>query len=327
MDIVLNKPTRHVLVIHDHVIRYVKGRGSTLDELKVVRDRYLPPGTIENGVIKESETLLAILGEMKREYRLQKGDLYITLPNETNLIRRHQIPAEIPEEEIRGYIFDQLGNDLHLPMDDPLFDHCIMDDNDAEKDLLLFVSSQDVVDAYLRLFFDLKLNPEVIDFSTICIERFLENQNAHDLTGHYAIISCFPNDLVVTIFHHQYPLITRSIPTELNKEEWQVVGTDSDQLRWGGSIEDLNDLWLDNIAEIDRLLSFYQFNYRKGEGGVERIFLTGDHPQLTHFEKLFKKQIDGMTINRLDAVMGKKGMMVEPHFFEAAGLMMKGEVK
>ena len=327
MDIVLNKPTKHVMIIHDHVIRYVKGRGSTLDDLKVVRNRFLPPGTIEGGVIKETETFQAILGELKRQYKMAKGELYITLPNETNLIRRHQVPADVPDDELKGYIFNQLGKELHLPMEDPVFDLCVMGEQNAEKDLLLFITAQEIIDSYLRLFYELKLEPVVLDYAGISLERFLENTGAASVDGHYALVTCYPTAVTVTIFHGEFPLITRTIPTMLDAENWQINGEHSDAITWTGALGELESAWRDNSAEVERLLSFYQYNYRQGEGGVDRVIITGDHPELNRFYHLAAERLEGPEVRMLDVIMDKKGFTIDPHHFEAVGLLMKGEVK
>jgi type IV pilus assembly protein PilM len=47
----------------------------------------------------------------------------------------------------------------------------------------------------------------------------------------------------------------------------------------------------DSLMEIERVSNFYKFSIHQGKAELTRIFITGDHPDLTYI----KQQLDNMT--------------------------------
>jgi type IV pilus assembly protein PilM len=117
---------RNNLIIQDHVIRYLDMRQPELLEVKSSGERYLPEGIIQDGIITDGETLLKILEECIEEWGIKGREVHFLIPDSKLVIRKHHIPSVYKVEEIKRYLYLELGSTVHLPFEDPVFDYVLL---------------------------------------------------------------------------------------------------------------------------------------------------------------------------------------------------------
>ncbi|QKS71855.1 pilus assembly protein PilM [Paenalkalicoccus suaedae] len=315
--------TRHALIIHDHVIRFVKAKRSSLREIELMEERFIPQGVLQNGRIVELDTFATILQEITDEWKLRKKKVMFTIPDSMAVIRRHQVPITVHQDEIRSHLYMELGESLHLPIEQPVFHAHEISANEETRDMLIFAAPEENVVMISKLLKEVHIKPVVADLVNLSLFRFYELMGFRE-EEHMMMLQVYPTHVHATIFDHELPLVMRTIPLESNSDKWKL---DYGELRFTGESEELLSGWRDAEDEIGKLLNFYQYNYQSGQSSVGKIVVSGDHPLLEKLTELAKQTFTQKVVGLFELeAETKRQERIEARFYEAVGLAMKKEV-
>lgn len=323
-----NKHTRNSLIIQDHVIRYVRAKRPELNAIIDFQERYLPVGVIENGKIVEHETLRTIIEECMSTWKIKGEEVFFTIPDSVVVLRHHQIPESIKEEEIIGHLFFELGEKLHLPFENPLMDIHDLGLVGKMREVLVFAAPEDTVSYFANLLEECKAKPVVADLSPLSYFRLYFETDLSERYEHMMLVQCYRSQVNVTIFHDQVPLMMRSLKWELSTERWTITEEASVSIyKWNGDENDVYGAWEEILKDIEKLINFYRFTYQKGEAGVNNIIFTGDHPFLRTFEGSCEKRFD-IPVKSVEILecMTIDQEQIPTRFYEGVGLVLKKEV-
>ncbi|WP_416825539.1 type IV pilus biogenesis protein PilM [Ectobacillus polymachus] len=269
----------------DYVIRYVEGRSSSSAHVSSYGEAYIPPGIVKNGVIVDTNSFELLLRSCVSKWGLKKKSIHFIVPDTFVVIRKQQIPADITEEEIRGYIHLELGHSIHLPFESPTFDFIPLGQKEDKQEILLFASPDIVVQSYASMFEKAKLNPLSADLSSLSLMRVYEEDKKISV-DELMLLKLDVSDANITIFHETTPVFMQNqkfayedaiefSPTGMTVRDKQLVMTEIDEL----------------MEEIDRILHFYKYSFMGGAGNMQKLLLAGDHPLL--------EEVYGLMRNRL----------------------------
>ena len=315
------------LIIKDHVIRYIEVRNRP--PLSVVKygERLLPEGIIRDGKVISEEMLEMILQECIRAWKIHKRRLRFIVPDPAITIRRLIVPAHLKGEEIRGYLYMELGETIPLPFEEPVFDFVTLKQiSEEEQEILLFAAPEQAVLQYTRLFEKLKLRPIAADISPLSAYRFLCAFGDINPKEHLLLIQCDLTSVNATVFHGHYPLFTRQLNVEMNTRRWEQIEigkTKKFYYRWTGTEEELELQFEDIIKEIDRVMNFYRFSFQKGEQEINRIFLMGDHPFFQSIHKRMENRFNISVEHIDDEVAISLGDHLDRSYYLPLGLALK----
>ncbi|MED4903872.1 type IV pilus biogenesis protein PilM [Parageobacillus thermoglucosidasius] len=278
------------LVIKDHVIRYVETKAN--DPLSVHKwgERQLPKGMIHDGKIMDRETLGMILEECVDEWKLKKRRVRFIVPDPFVIIRRLPLPADLEEEEIRGYLFMELGTTIPLPFDTPVFDYVVLEKTQEATVVLLFAAPEDSVLSYVQLLEAVKLRPIAADVSPLCAYRLFYMADQVKKDDHILLIQFDQSSVNVSAFDEHKPVFMR----HLSLEQYEQIKLEEEQ--------QLVDPFEDVYKEMERMMSFYSFSIHQGTQQITRVFLMGDHPHLSHVYQALQERLD-VPVERLAAAM------------------------
>jgi type IV pilus assembly protein PilM len=307
----LFKPRHKVanLVIKDHVIRYVETKPN--DPLSVHQwgERHLPKGIIHDGKIMDRETLEMILEECVDEWKLKKRRVRFIAPDSFVIIRRISLPAHLEEDEIRGYLFMELGTTIPLPFDNPVFDYVIFEKTKEATTILLFAAPEDLVLSYAQLLEDAKLRPIAADVSPLCAYRLFYIADQIKKDDHILLVQFDQSSVNVSAFHQHKPVFMHHLLLEQYYEE---INIRKDQQKLVDPFEDI-------YKEMVRMMSFYSFSIHQGKHQITRVFLMGDHPHLPHVYQALQERLD-IPVEPLSAAMASA---VDARYHLAWGLGLK----
>ncbi|GMN98226.1 hypothetical protein PthstB1num2_02660 [Parageobacillus thermoglucosidasius] len=295
------------LVIKDHVIRYVETKAN--DPLSVHKwgERQLPKGMIHDGKIMDRETLGMILEECVDEWKLKKRRVRFIVPDPFVIIRRLPLPADLEEEEIRGYLFMELGTTIPLPFDTPVFDYVVLKKTQEATVVLLFAAPEDSVLSYVQLLEAVKLRPIAADVSPLCAYRLFYMADQVKKDDHILLIQFDQSSVNVSAFDEHKPVFMR----HLSLEQYEQIKLEEEQ--------QLVDPFEDVYKEMERMMSFYSFSIHQGTQQITRVFLMGDHPHLSHVYQALQERLD-VPVERLAAAMAGA---VDARYHLAWGLGLK----
>ncbi|MFC0236455.1 type IV pilus biogenesis protein PilM [Fictibacillus phosphorivorans] len=308
------------LILQDHVIRYLEYRHPEDLDVRGTGERYLPEGLIHDGLISDRETLLTILEECVAEWGIKGREVQFLIPDSKLVIRKHQVPTNQKDEEIKGYLYMELGNTIHLPFEDPVFDFVLLDTNEEKREILLFAASEKMVQDYSALLSDAKLKPVVADASCVSLYRLIFMKDLVSEKDHTLCLQFDIPAVQLSIFHHHQPYFFNHLKMETDYKSWNFKqhSTGVQRIEWQGDSGYIHGLIEDKLVEIERIVNYYKFTINQGEQGVTKVVLSGELPELSYIQERLSSKLDVpvLTIKPSDTLL-------PPQFDVVLGLGLK----
>ncbi|MGM0844073.1 MAG: type IV pilus biogenesis protein PilM [Bacillota bacterium] len=303
------------LVITDTAIRYADLKMESPLIVQNYGEKLLPQGVITDGKIIEADTLAMILEECILDWGIKKRHVRFIVPSTSIIIKRVLVPADIAEDELKGYLYMEIGTSIHLPFEDPLFDIVKLGEKEDKQEILLVASPEEVIHAYRDILDEVKLKPVVADISPLALYRYFYHHDMVRSSDHEMILQFDEKLLTISIFHRNQPIFLRPISFQGDAE---LPDTTEDQYHGGL-------LYLeDTFKEIEKVFSFYKYSLNKGEVNVNNVILTGDHPFLNEiYESLTKRLSAAVHRSPQNSMLDAKGQAVPRYYDLAVGLALK----
>ncbi|WP_096435953.1 type IV pilus biogenesis protein PilM [Alteribacter populi] len=323
------KQSLTAISIKDHVIRYVRGKNSSLNDIADFGERHLPKGVIKDGRIQEWDTLVTILEECVEEWKLKKQKILFNVPDGQLVLKEHIISSDVKDEETTGHLYLELGDKLQLPFEEPAFDWQEVKSEGNQRRLLLVAAPEEIVTEYTTLFETCKLKPVAADISPLAYYRFYHEARYPEANEHLLAVQCYPSHVLLTVFNGDYPVVTRNIKWETDEQLWQLETNERElTYTWFGSEEDMLQAWQVVYSDVRKLRNYYESSYHKGEIDITKVCIDGDHPFLAHFEEDCRRQFD-IPVKRYDRTnlrISNSDINIPERFHETVGLLLKKEV-
>ncbi|MEH7236192.1 type IV pilus biogenesis protein PilM [Bacillus sp. JJ1562] len=308
------------IILKDHAIRYVGVKRSNPITVQKFREKYLPPGIIQDGRIMERDTLHLILEECVTDWGIKNTQVQFVIPDPFVVIRRISIPIEVKDDEIIGYIYLELGATIHLPFDEPVLDFKVLSEDEKKKEVLIFAAPEDVAFEYSSILEDVSLKPIAADISPLCMYRLFHfcqktNEEEHSLLLQFDLQSAN-----LSIFHQDIPLFMRHLTLETSINDWDIQQNSTNTLAditWNSHRSKLEVLIDEMIKEIEHVMNFYSFNMTQGKERITKILVSGDHPNLPDISSTLMDRYE-IPVNNID-----KFDKLPSHYFLPLGLALK----
>jgi type IV pilus assembly protein PilM len=299
------------LVINDHSIRYLELKNSGLPVPLKWGERYLPPGIIKEGKIIDLDTLEVILEQCIQTWKFRNRKVRFLVPDPFVTIRKIPIPADLVENEIKDYLYLEMGASIHLPFEDPVFDFITLPVLEDKQEILLFAANRERVLEYSHLLSRLKLKPEVADLSALALYRLYHLFSKRTGVERMLMIQ-FDIDIInMSIFENEVPFFMRHYSIHYDEKEWEIqIGRSGfQQLTFIGDEDQLQQQLNDAYREMNKLIEFYQFSLHQGKNEINKMVLTGDHPLLSKIvadlSNRFEIEIQLLDASELDTEKNK----------------------
>ncbi|AZB43808.1 pilus assembly protein PilM [Bacillus sp. FJAT-42376] len=286
MKLSLFRPRASVanLLFTDYSIQYLELKSLDPLEISGFGEHFLPEGIISNGRIQDYDKLSLILEECKQEWSLKRKKIRFIVPDSFVVVKKIEVPDDILEDEMKGYLYTELGNSIHLPFEDPIFDVQIIDRSGKSRDVYLFAAPEAAVQDYVRFLDQHRLLAAVADISPLCLFR-LHNKLQGNKPGLVSSLLIQTNMKSVTfsIFKQDELLMMRSLPIAVQIKDWdcQYLSASGEYFKLTHKTqtnEEVLSVFEDSLREIERVMNFYQYTLNEGKRKIDRVFLAGDHP-------------------------------------------------
>ncbi|REJ10732.1 type IV pilus biogenesis protein PilM [Halobacillus trueperi] len=282
-------------VIKNHCIRYVFSKSENAWEIDDTGEIVLPPHVMEDGKIKDSRELTRIVENFIENKGWSNKALYFTVPDHSVVVRPYEVPAHLKNEEIKGYLYMQLGETLHLPFDDPAFDFSVMSESEEKKKLLLFAFPEEQIRMLDQVFGDAKLKTKAADISALSIYRLYEYLDLTSDGEHLLLIDWNLDGCVLTVFSEHVPAFINHTRSPLSMTLWK---RENGRYTWHGDEGEPAEFTYDQVNEVERIMDFYRFSVMNGKASVSKVLLTGDWPENNLVKGLLEEK--GVQVNTLE---------------------------
>lgn len=283
------------LVIQDYSIRFMELENEHSTTPFRWGEHHLPAGLISNGTIKDAAAVKTILGQCVDEWNIRKRPVRFLVPDSFVNIRKVSIPADIKEDEIRGYLYLEIGSSIHLPFNDPVFDTVLLDVKDDQREVLIIAAEEEHVKMYSELLESCKLKPVAAEISALALHRLYYSLGQAEKDEHLLVAQFDLDKVNICIFSGSIPLVMHHIPIEILKSHWDLRINDAGNYEWhfiGDAVKEIDYQYSDTFTEIGRLADFYRYSLTHGKSEITKILVHGDHPLLSFILDELKNRFD-----------------------------------
>ncbi|MED1204799.1 type IV pilus biogenesis protein PilM [Heyndrickxia acidicola] len=307
------------LIFSDHVIRFLELKQHSPLVVQQWGERYFDQELIKDGRILDRKSLAFILENCIEEWGIKKKNVRFIVPDQTIAIRKITVPPDVNDDEIKGYLFLEIGTSIHLPFENPLFDVFLVSKTNAGKEVLLVATEEEVVESYVSLLEELKLNPVAADISPLAFYRLMHLRDYIREEEHVMILQFDHSLLTISIFYQDILVFMRPVPLDGAQTIPDTSALSSFDLE-SNLLFEFEDLF----KVIEQILSFYQFTLNQGSAQVRRFIMSGDHPDMEHIQRRLEQRLDaGIQRIFLEDIKSQDGTIVPDSFSTILGLALK----
>ncbi|MRX71432.1 pilus assembly protein PilM [Bacillus lacus] len=317
------------LLINDYSIQFLELKSSSPLVASRFGEYLLPPGIVETGRIADTEKFEIILEERIQEWGLKRKSVRFLVPDSVVVIKRISIPADIKEDEIKGYLYLEFGTNIHLPFENPVFDYTVLNSTGGQRELLLYAAPEDLVSSYAALFEKLKLPAVSADISPLSQRRLHDHFHKLEEQKSTLMVQFQLNAFTMTIFEGIYPILTRHIPIDFLFEDWETTQSliSEGYYRFKPSHEnELENSYVfqDAVKEMEKVMNFFRFSLHQGNREIDAVFICGDHPFLGGIEDIMNSRLDIPVLHiGHSEILTAQGEKLPEKFYSVLGLALK----
>ncbi|HLS67104.1 MAG TPA: pilus assembly protein PilM [Pseudogracilibacillus sp.] len=308
------------IVINDYVIRAIESNNG-LSSIHAVYEKPLPINTIENGKIVDEIGFFEFIQEIVAEWGIKNRNVRFYAPEPLVIMRDIDIPENVAEDEVKQYITMEIGNTIHFPFTNPVFD--LYDVENKRGKITVLAAPEEEIIKYTEVFVDAKLQPIAVDIQPLGIYRyFLHTKGLPKRDEAYMFLELSLTSLSMSIFHQHKLEFLRYQPLSISANDWQPQ--ESEQLTWTytGDESRLETDINDQLNEIERVMNFYRFSLHQGARTITNIVLLGDYPKLQQLQSYIDERYDVKTT--MLHIIENDIQHINTSFIPALGLALKG---
>lgn len=281
------------IVIDDYVVRIVENSGNDLSTIKLIDEKPIPPGLVVNGKIADDMLFFNFMKETVREWQIKHRLVQFYVPDSLVIMRHVDYPASLEEhEEIVDHLNLEIGQTIHLPFQNPIIDvHTLSEAAAAQeengngnrnvKKATMFAVPEEEVSKYADVFVDCTLKPVAADVRALGIYRYFHHMDHSNDRDVFLFMEVNLTSVSISIFHQHQLEFLRFQSFDIDAKLW-IPKEDEEELTWKykGNEEELMTIIEEQVSELDRIISFYNYSLHKGSKQVSQIVLLGDYPNL-----------------------------------------------
>lgn len=228
----------------------------------ILLDAVVVPIAVSDGLRQElPNSYAAPLQEFVRRNRLRSWPVVISIPNEWVIVRYMTTP-DVPVPAIRQMVQVELGNTIHLPFDDPVYDvaqvRSLTTIDEGMQNIVLVAAPRGMINSALQIVQSVGLRPHAIEIEPIALWRYAE-QLLGNLLGLTVLIDIHETSVTFALFVDDTLYFFRE-----TESSFSVVPDGEDQVR-----RLCNDL----AYELERVMNFFNFSLAKGNQIQDRTLL------------------------------------------------------
>jgi len=275
----------------------------------------VPPGAIEEGSIKDPETVAPIIRDLFKQSGIKEQNVAISIGGFSIIVKNITVQT-MTEDQLQDTI--QYEAEQYIPFDisDVNLDFQIIGENEQnpeQMDVILVAAKKEMVDDYINLVQIAKLNPVVLDvdafalqnifelnYAEIPVAREGEEPGGEDST---ALIDIGASKTSLNITKGSSSLFMRDVSlgcgqinqkiialAECTPEEAETLkfSQEPDKISKNDIIEITTSVITDWCTEIRRALDFFYSTYPDEQ--IKKIFLSGGGANINEFKELLSEE-------------------------------------
>jgi type IV pilus assembly protein PilN len=265
-------------------VRYVTVKKKKAWEVGASGFLPIPQGIIIEDQIVNAESLSLQVKQWVKAEKLRGASATIAIPTSQIIIRKMRIPS-IKPQELRQLVELEVETALRLPFEDPVYDYIKVSHDDESTLVLVFAAPKKLIMSYVKVFEDAGVHVKAAEISATALVRAISSQQ-EEFFEESMLVSLDRGTLEVYMLQNSNPIFMRTI-TLVEHDTTVDDELTSDQI---GEI----------IAEISRMLSFYQYSIQEGKSRISHIIVTGANRGRIQLHLELEQALSELKVEKVD---------------------------
>jgi type IV pilus assembly protein PilM len=288
----------------------------------------IPPGVIEDGVIKDAPAAARVIQDLFRTNGFKELNVAISVGGYSVIVKKISVQT-MTEEQLHDTI--QFEAEQYIPFDinDVNLDFQVLGKNEAnpsQMSVLLVAAKKDMIADYVNLVQQAGLNPCVIDVDAFALQNIYEI-NYPDVAESVALIDIGASKTSLNILKEGSSVFMRDVSLGCSQIDQRIVSLtactalEAERIKLAqqtmaispsNRAEIVTGVVTDWCNEIRRALDFFYSTYPDDQ--IKRIVLSGGGARVAEFRRMLSSETSAVveTIDPFRALEVEKG-----HFDEA----------
>ncbi|MFC1516018.1 type IV pilus assembly protein PilM [Thermodesulfobacteriota bacterium] len=262
----------------------------------------IPPGAIEDGVIKDPQIVSDAIRQLFKENDFNDQNVTLSIGGYSVIVKKIDVKT-MSEEELQGTINFEAEQYIPFDIADVNLDFQILGENElnpAMMGVLLVAAKKDMIDEYVNLVDSAGLHAVIMDIDAFALQNIFEmNYDVED--ENVALIDIGASKTSLNILKNMTSVFMRDVSLGCNQINQKIVSLidcsleeaeqikrseQSDQISTSDLREIVSSVTADWATEIKRALDFFYSTYPEDEIG--RIVLSGGGANIQEFRQLLE---------------------------------------
>ncbi len=279
----------------------------------------LPPGTLQGGWLQPEASLDLIFESLLTKLKVPRSaQAVLALDGSLVLARKLEIPETIETNQIRGYLFMELGHSIVLPFEEPYFDYTLLEE-DGKREIMLYAAPNEALKQYMELFKKKHLRLVAAEPQPLATFFGLDALYEIEADSNLLIWNVNATNHQLIIIEDRVPRLIRSVDTFVSTA-WDVEVME-DRLHYRYQLDDENVEYIleEMLLEFSRVLDFYRFSLARDGREIKRVMLTGDFPFQEELVRRFEASFD-FVLEQVPDQVDLNGQLMPKAYLPLVGL-------
>ncbi len=276
----------------------------------------LPPAAVEEGSIKDPQSIAAVVKETLKNSKLRPERSFASISGQNVIMRFTKLPIMTPEE-LEQTVRIEAEQYVPYAIDEVSITHAVLNQLQEEEgggkySILLVVAQKELVNSYMEVLKQSGISVEIIDVDTIAAINALENsiqQTAGSQEGGevVAIIDTGARTTNISVLKSGILMFTRNIPIAGNNITQSIMNVmkqefeQAEQIKVNEAEVSIGDAGGNEVAEVVKNTveelaseirrSFDYFKAQSREPIIHRIILSGGGANLKSFNTYLSNEL------------------------------------
>jgi type IV pilus assembly protein PilM len=271
--------------------------------LLILGSAAIPPDSVEDGVLQEPEEVGKVIAALFKNLKIKNKKIGLSISGYSVIVKKIRLEV-MEEEELDKYINDEAEQYLPFERDEVYLDFQDMQTATGENektDVMLVAAKKDVVDGYLDMVREQKLNPVLVDIDGFALENIWEEMTGDnddailvDIGGSKMSINIISGGLSVLArdIAAGSEQLTGQIADELDLEYEEAEKLKLGIVSAGERVDQLKEIFnqtcIQWVLEIKKAMDLYLANHP--DRPVERMFLSGGGSKVKGLKSFIERE-------------------------------------
>jgi type IV pilus assembly protein PilM len=279
----------------------------------------LPPGSVEDGVLQEPDQVAEVITRLFKNLKFKKNTkIGISISGYSVIVKKVNLDV-MDDDELEKYIQQEAEQYIPFDIDDVYLAHQDLKTAKEEfdrTDVMLVAAKKEVIDSYLKMLRDIKLNPLLVDVDGFALENIWGTTNTEE--EDIALIDIGAAKMNINIIAGGASVLARDIVVGSQQLTDQIAGAfeideeEAEQLKLGiipagDRQEEMEEIFTSVctnwVFEIQKAIDLYAS--KNPDRPLAKIILSGGGSKVSGLADFINRET-GIEVVRFNPFVGMK---------------------